>query len=285
MIKITRARFLKHSALGFGAALLLAACGGEEPAATSDDSAASDPATAETASGDTWTVGTEPAFPPFESQDADGELEGFDIDIMRAIGEQAGAEVEFSSLPFDGLIPALQNGSVDAAISAMTITEERAQTVDFSRPYFKAGLAIAVEEENTEIQSFEDLQNKRIAVQLGTTGAEEATKIEGAEISQFDSAPLALQELANGNVDAVINDAPVTLDAINSGNISGLKVVGELLTEEYYGIALPQGSENVEAVNAALGEIIENGTYAEIYQKWFGSEPSGELPESVDAAL
>lgn len=284
MIKITRAQLLRNSALGFGAALLLAACGGDEPAATTPESSP-DAATEETASGDTWTVGTEPAFPPFEAQGEGGELEGFDIDIMRAIGEQAGAEVEFSSLPFDGLIPALQGGSIDAAISAMTITEERAQTVDFSRPYFKAGLAIAVQEDNTEIQSFEDLQNKRIAVQIGTTGAEEATKIEGAEISQFDSAPLALQELANGNVDAVINDAPVTLDAINSGNVSGLKVVGELLTEEYYGIALPQGSENVEAVNTALGEIIENGTYDEIYQQWFGTEPNFELPESVDAAL
>jgi len=92
--------------------------------------------------------------------------------------------------------------------------------------------------------------------------------------------PRWLQELANGNVDAVINDAPVTLDAIASGNIDGLKVVGELLTTEYYGIALPKGSENVALINDALMTMMEDGTYAEIYQKWFGEEPA-ELPESA----
>ena len=183
-------------------------------------------------------------------------------------------------MPFDGIIPALQAGTVDAAISGMTITEERLQTVDFSRPYIKAGLAIAVKADNTDITSLEDLAGKKIAVQIGTTGADQAAEVDGAVISTFDSAPLALQELANGNVDAVINDAPVTLDAIASGNIEGLKVVGELVTEEFYGIALPKGSENVDLINDALMALMENGTYAEIYQKWFGTEPT-ELPESA----
>jgi arginine/lysine/histidine/glutamine transport system substrate-binding and permease protein len=226
----------------------------------------------------TLRVGTEPAFPPFEMKAETGEgLEGFDIDLMNAVGKEAGFKVEFLSLPFDGLIPALQSQTIDAAISGMTITAERAQTISFSRPYFKAGLALAVKEGNQEIKSFDDLKNKRIAVQIGTTGAEEAGKIEGAQISQFDSAPLALQELANGRVDAVVNDAPVTLYAIKEARLQGIEVVGQLLTEEYYGIALPRNSPNIEKINGAIATLLENGTYNAIYEKWFAAKPP-ELP-------
>jgi len=228
--------------------------------------------------GKTLTVGTEPAFPPFEFKGTNGELQGFDIDLMNAIGKSAGFAVNFQSLPFDGLIPALQGKTIDAAISSMTITKERSQTVDFSRPYFKAGLAIAVRSDNTDITSFDSLKNRSIAVQIGTTGAEEAKKVPGVKISSFDSAPLALQELKNGNVDAVINDAPVTLYAIKNANLTGIKVVGQLLTEEFYGIATAKTSPNLAAINQGLGTILSNNTYTQIYQKWFNAEPP-KLPE------
>ena len=220
-------------------------------------------------------VGTEPAFPPFEMQAPDGTgFTGFDIDLFEAIGEEAGLEIDFQSMPFDGLIPALQTGNIDAAISGMTITAERAQTVDFTRPYFQSGLAIAVRtEDRGEINDFADLENKKIAVAIGTTGAQEAASIPGAEIFTFDNSALALQELSNGNVDAVVNDAPVTLYAIKVGNLNNVEVVGELLTEEYYGIALPKDSPNLEKVNDALDELLASGRYRELYQKWFAGEP------------
>jgi arginine/lysine/histidine/glutamine transport system substrate-binding/permease protein len=221
-----------------------------------------------------WQVGTEPTFPPFEMKDdVSGDLIGFDIDLMNAIGEAAGRDIEFVSLPFDGLVPALQSNTIDAAISGMTITAERAQTIDFSRPYFEAGLAIAVREDNTDIQSLEDLEGRGIAVQIGTTGAETANSIEGASVSTFDAAPLALQELVNGRVDAVVNDLPATLFAINEANLQGVKIVGELITQEYYGIAIPKNSEVLGEVNAALDTLIQDGTYAQIYRKWFVSDP------------
>ena len=270
-----RSQFLKNTFLSLGAATLIAACGGGGDTASAPSDGGDAAATG------TWVVGTEPAFPPFESQDDSGELVGFDIDLMEAIGEQAGVDIEFESLPFDGLIPALQAGTIEAAISGMTITEERAATVDFSRPYFRAGLAIAVAEDDNETTSLESLEGKTIAVQIGTTGADKAAEVEGAKISTFDSAPLALQELSNGNADAVINDGPVTLDAIASGNIDGVKVVGELVTEEFYGIAMPQDSPKVDTLNTALAELIDNGTYDEIYEKWFGTAPTGTLPESA----
>ncbi|MBE9136231.1 ABC transporter permease subunit [Nodosilinea sp. LEGE 07088] len=225
-----------------------------------------------------WEVGTEPAFPPFEMKDeATGELIGFDIELMTAMGEAAGREVKFIALPFDGLIPALQSNTISAAISGMTITAERAQTIDFSRPYFEAGLAIAVQESNSDIQSLADLAGKRIAVQIGTTGAEQAGEVEGATVSTFDSAPLALQELLNGRVDAVVNDLPATLFAINDANIQGIKIVGELVTEEYYGIALPKNSADLAAMNTAIDTLLQDGTYAEIYRRWFSADPP-ELP-------
>ena len=272
MMRMTRAAFLKSAVLGVAMAGLIVSCGG--------GGESSDSAEAPAGGGDSvLSVGTEPGFPPFESVSASGDIEGFDIDLMNAIAEKSGKTIEFQSLPFDGLIPALQSGSIDAAISGMTITDERRETVDFSNPYFKAGLAIAVQKGNTDIETLDDLQGKRIAAQIGTTGADAANSVEGATVTTFDSAPLALQELANGNVDAVVNDAPATLDAIATGNIPNIEVVGQLLTEEFYGIAMPQGSANLEAINTGLEEVKADGTYAEIYQKWFKTEPPAEMVE------
>ncbi|MBW4673281.1 MAG: ABC transporter permease subunit [Desmonostoc geniculatum HA4340-LM1] len=223
--------------------------------------------------GKTLRVATEPAFPPFEFQGKGGELQGFSIDLMNALATAANFKVNFQSLPFDGMIPALQAKTVDAAISSITITEERAKTISFSRPYFKAGLAIAIRADNQNITGFDSLKNQKIAVQIGTTGAEKAKSVPGVQIRSFDSAPLALQELVNGNVDAVINDAPVTLYAINTGNLKGIKVVQQLLTEEFYGIATAKNSPYLALINDGLDKVLKNGTYSQIYQKWFQAEP------------
>ena len=223
--------------------------------------------------GKTLRVATEPAFPPFEFQGQGGKLQGFSIDLMNAIASSANFKVEFQSLPFDGIIPALGAKTVDAAISSITITEERAKTISFSRPYFKAGLAIAIRVDNQNITGFDSLKNKKIAVQVGTTGAAKAKSIPGVQIRSFDSAPLALQELLNGNVDAVINDAPVTLYAINTGNLKGIKIVQQLLTEEFYGIATAKNSPNLALINNGLDRVLKNGTYSQIYQKWFKTKP------------
>jgi arginine/lysine/histidine/glutamine transport system substrate-binding and permease protein len=274
MFRFSRSRFLRFLVLGFVGifcAVTFAACGSGTTGAGGASPGAS---------GTVLKVATEPAFPPFESQSADGKIEGFSIDLLNAVAEAGGFTIEFQSLPFDGIIPALQAGTVDAAISSITITKERAATVAFSRPYFKAGLAIAVAADNSDITDLASLKGKKIAAQIGTTGATKSKEVGATEVRTFDSAPLALQELSNGNVDAVINDAPVTLYAIKSGNIPGVKVVGELVTEEFYGIALPKDSANLEKVNAGLTTIFGNGKYKEVYQKWFGSEPP-TLPETA----
>jgi arginine/lysine/histidine/glutamine transport system substrate-binding/permease protein len=259
--------------------VIFAACGSGTPSGDTNSPAA-DAGASPTAETTTLKVALDPTFPPFQNTTTNGGFEGFDIDLINAIAAAEGLTLNMEGLPFDGIIPALQAGTVDLTISTMTITPERAQAVDFSRPYFKSGQAIAVRESDSEITSYDNLKGKRIAVQIGTVGAQKADAAGATAVRTFDNTPLALQELANGNVDAVIADSPVILYAINSGSAAGIKVAGQLLTEEYYGIAAPKGSANLEKINAGLATILENGQYREIYQKWFGSEPPA-LPEQA----
>ena len=124
--------------------------------------------------GRAWQVGVDPTYPPFEMQaGSNGELTGLDVELMREIGRRSGHPIEFVALPFSGLIPALQSRSLDAAASAMTITAERAQTVDFSRPYFAAGLAIAVRNGSPDLVSLNALKGRKVAVQIGRASCRE----------------------------------------------------------------------------------------------------------------
>ncbi len=228
----------------------------------------------------TLTIAVEGTYPPFEFQTDTGELQGFDVDLMNAIARESGFKINYQNLPFAGMIPALQARSIDAAVAAMTITEERAKTVSFSRPYFRSGLAIAIRSDDQSITGFENLNNKRISVQIGTTGAEKAAAIPGAKVRSFDDAPTAIRELLNGNVDALLHDEPVILYAINSGNVEGVKVVGKLLTEEYFGFPTPKNSPNLALIDRGLTKLLGNGVYAQVYQKWFGVKPP-TLPERL----
>lgn len=225
----------------------------------------------------TLTVAIEPVYAPFEFKAADGSLQGFDVDVMRAIGAAAGFQVRFQSIAFDGMIPALQVGNVDAAVGAMTITPQRAEAISFSRPYFKAGLAIATPKGAPSLATLEALQGKKVAVQIGTTGAEAVKRIANVNVRTFNAAVLALQELNNGNVDAVVSDAPVMLYAIKTGNLKDVEVNSALLSEEFYGIPTPPNSPNLSLINQGLTIILENGTYETLYRKWFNAQPP-QLP-------
>jgi len=115
-------------------------------------------------------VGTNATFPPFEMQE-NNEFTGFDMDLIRAIGEEQGYKVEINHMDFKALIPALGNKKIDAAIAGMSITEERLKSVDFTKAYFNAGLIIAVANNNETIKTTEDLKGKKLAAQNGTIGA------------------------------------------------------------------------------------------------------------------
>lgn len=256
-------------------ALMLTAvgCGGEKPAADSGAQA-----------GDKQqklVVSFEPTFAPFESTDEKGEFVGFDIDLIKAVAEAEGLEIELKSLGFDGLIPALQTGQVDIAISGMSIKPERMEKVDFSTPYYDAGLGIVVQQGNNDISKFEDLAGKKLAAQIGTTGsskANEAAEELKATVKNFNTNDLVFMELMNGAADAVITDLPVAKDFINKKGAGKVKIVAEF-DGESYGIAVAKGNtELLEKINSGLQKVKENGQYAEIYKKWFEIDAPEHLP-------
>ena len=223
-------------------------------------------------------VGAEMTFPPFEFQDEKSkDYVGFDMDLARALAKEMGMELEIQSMGFDALIPALDSGTIDMIASGVSITPERQQKVAFSAPYYKSGLSILVKNENTTIKNFKDLEGKKIAVQIGTTSAEEARKIPGAVVREFNGVPETFMELKAGGVDAVVNDLPVNQYYLGQfekkGDAFAKLATTELKNAEDYGIAVAKkNTELAGKVNKALETLKANGEYDKLHQKWFGKK-------------
>ena len=221
------------------------------------------------------TVGSETTYPPFEFAE-NGQYVGFDMDLIRAIGAAEGYDVKINYLGFDALIPAVQSGNVDCCISAMTIKEDRAKAVDFSKPYFQAGLIIAVPQKTEGIKTLDDLNGKRLAAEVGTTGLDASNSVKAKDskttVKVFDSVGEAFMELEKGGVDAVINDMPVTAYYIQTKGKDKVKMVGEVFAaDSQYGIGVKKGNTEVLIkINSGLDKIKANGEYDKIYKKWFG---------------
>jgi glutamine transport system substrate-binding protein len=241
--------------------LFLAACGG------SDENAGGDSEAKE------YKVGIDTTYPPFEFEE-NGEYQGIDIEIINAIAESQGFKIDFKPMDFGGIIPAMQAGQLDVAIAGMSITDERKKVVDFSEPYFDAGITLVVGKDNNDIKSIEDLKGKKVAVKKGTSGATfaqaNASKY-GYELVQFNDSPSMFQEVSNGNADVLIEDYPVIAYAIAQQDL-GLKIVGERLNGDQYGIAVLKGENQdlLEKINKGLAELKENGKYDEILKKYLG---------------
>ena len=222
----------------------------------------------------TVTIATDIAYPPFEFT-RDGKPAGFDIDLMREIGKRAGFTPEFQDVRFDLIIPGLDNNLYDAAISAMTITEDREEQIDFSDPYFNADQSLLVPSDSN-IRSTDDLSDATVGVQLGTMGAAQADEFQSegtvGEVRTFDTIEDALTELGNGQVDAVISDLPISHEKPRQSD-GRLEIVENIPTREQYSIAFPNDSELIDPVNEALAEIKEDGTYEMIYKEWIGRAP------------
>jgi polar amino acid transport system substrate-binding protein len=216
-------------------------------------------------------VATDATWPPFEMVDENTqEITGFDVDLMNAIAKEAGFEVEFINVAWDPLLAGMAACQYDAAISAMTITEDRKKQFLFSDPYFEAGQVVTVRSDNTDISSKDDLVGRPVGAQLGTTGDFEAKKI-GADLKAYDDIGLAFQDLMNGQVDAVIADNPLALGYITK-NSDKLKTAGEVFTDEVYGIAVcNKNQELVDKINSGLKKVIEAGLIEELVQKWLSS--------------
>jgi polar amino acid transport system substrate-binding protein len=213
-------------------------------------------------------VGMSADYKPFEYHDKGDNIVGFDVDVLKEVSKKLNLKLELKDTAWDGIIPGLQAKKYDLIMSAMTITEERKKAVDFSESYFNAGQIIAVLDGNNNIKSVEDLKGKKVGVQLGTTADLEASEMEGVEVKRYEKIPQAFIELNNGRVDAVAADLPVV--AKYTLEHSGVKIVGEPFTTENFGIAMRKGdTELLEKINTAVAELKQDGTYDEIYAKWF----------------
>lgn len=222
-----------------------------------------------------YKVAMEPTFPPFDTTDSEtGELAGFDVDMMEAIAEDQGFKLEWVNMGFGGLITALDSGNIDIIASGMNASPERREKVDFSETYYDSGLVVAVKDGNKEIASIDDLtSDMKVGGQIGTTGADLCTelekdgKIELAKI--YDGLDVAMMDLQNGTIDALINDLPVT-KAYMTAKPGTVEIVGDVLNAESYGVAVKQGNkELLDKINDGMKNIMENGTFDELYSKWF----------------
>lgn len=217
-------------------------------------------------------LGADVTFPPFEQME-NGKVTGFDIDIINAIAKEANLTIEgdIKTMDFQGLIPAIQTGTIDVAVAGITIKPERAKQVNFSKPYYKSGISLLVKKDST-IKSVDDLNGKTVAVKLGTTGDLMMSDKKDVNVKRFNNIDEAYRELQNSGADAVLFDNPVHQNYINTGH-DNVTVVGGLLTGEDYGIAVTKKDPQlVEKINAGFDKIIENGEYEKIYHKYFSDD-------------
>lgn len=222
----------------------------------------------------TYTAVTDATFAPFESLNKNREVVGFDADILNAIAAKQGFKVKLHNTPWEGLFASLNNGERDIVIAAVTITPERKSSMDFSAPYFEAKQLIVVKE-GSPIKQFSDLKGKKVGVQNGTTGDTVVQKQFGKtspDIRRFENITLALSELSNSGVTAVVADNAVVKNYLVNNPGQKFRLIDDKSFEvEHYGIAVRKGNKALlEQINAGLAGIKADGSYQKIQQKYFG---------------
>ena len=230
-----------------------------------------------------YTAGTDASYAPFESLDDKGEIVGFDIDVMRAVARKAGIEVKFVDTPWASIFAALDQGERDMLVSAITVTAERKQTMDFSNPYFRAQQLIVLRQAS-RVARFADLSRLEVGVQIGTIGDEAVTELKGssnAGINRFESTLLALKALESGGVDAVVAENGLVSHYMVKNPGTRFKTVSDPeLVPQHYAVAVKKGNaELLGRLDRGLIDIKADGSYDAIYAKYFGQAPA----EAVDA--
>lgn len=215
---------------------------------------------------------TDSTWPPMEYINDAKELVGYDIDLVKEIAKEGGFEVEFKSVAWDGIFAGLENGSYDAVVSSVTINEERQAKYDFSDPYINAGQILVVNNESTATQ-LTDLAGKPVASQLGTTGAMQIETVFGTKdnLKAYDEIGLAFEDLFNKRVEGVVTDTPVAAQFAlqNEKYKAAFKIVGQPMTDEYYGIVVKKGNkELLDKINAGLAKVKAAGIPDTLADTW-----------------
>jgi L-cystine transport system substrate-binding protein len=271
-------KFTIMMALFFSFAFLLVGCG------TSDDKAKEDNKQEEnTTGGDkdkdllatikdegVLTVGTEGTYPPFTFHDEKGELTGFDVEIAKAVAERMGVEAKFMETAWDAMFAGLDAKRFDMIANQVGIRDDRKEKYDFSQGYITSAAVLIVNENNTNIKSFEDLKGKKSAQSMTSNYADIARKHE-AEIVGVEGFNQAVELITTNRAEATINDKLSFLDFKKQKPDAPVKIVDTADDASQSGLMFRKGNESlVEEVNKALQSIIDDGTYQEISEKWFG---------------
>ncbi|MCD7736351.1 MAG: transporter substrate-binding domain-containing protein [Lachnospiraceae bacterium] len=232
----------------------------------------------------TITFGTNPEFPPFEYVVAEGVIDiydGIDMAIAKQIAEDNDMEAVVENYEFDSLLIALQNGQIDAVIAGMTVTEERAQSVDFSTSYYTATQVMIVPEDS-DITCAADMEGKTICVIQGYTG-ETCVQELGYEYESFKKGSEAVMELVNGKCDVVVIDSATAEKYV--GDNEGLKIVEdeEAFGAEEYAIAVAKGNDELlEMINTSIESMLEDGTIAEIAAEYMDADTEEEADTEAE---
>ena len=277
----------KLSAMLMAGAMMmsLAACGSSASSASSE-AVSSEAASSEVASASSeaasaaelttvtpgkLTMSTNAAFPPYESTDDNGNFVGIDIDVAAAIAEKLGLELQVDDMDFDAALLAAQNGKSDMVMAGVTVTEDRQLVMDFSDSY-ATGIQSIIVKEDSDIASPDDLADKMIGTQRGTTGYIYCSDDFGDEhVTPYDNGLTAVQALVNGQVDAVVIDNAPAKEFVEAN--PGLKILDTAYAEEDYAIGFAKGNTAMQnAVNAALEELKNDGTLQTIVDKYIKAE-------------
>lgn len=215
----------------------------------------------------TLTIALESGFAPFEYAEGD-KIVGIDIDIAQYIADKWGVELEVQDMNFDTALASVSTGAADLGLSGISKTEERDQNMDFTDPYFTSNQVIVVKE-GSDIQNKDDLSGKKVGAQGGTTGEMLAQELLGEDnVSSYDKYAVAVQDLINGQIDAIVMDAYPARAAV-SANEGQIVTLDEPLGADSYCIAVKEGNQElVDALNEILKEMTDNGDLQKIIDKY-----------------
>ncbi|WP_112181013.1 MULTISPECIES: amino acid ABC transporter substrate-binding protein [Paraliobacillus] len=260
--------------------LVLAACGtNEEDTSDTDNTSTSDESASlydEVMDKGVLTVGTEGTYAPFTFHDNDGELTGYDVEVIREVAERMGVEVEFMETQWDSMFAGLNSERFDLIANQVGINEDRLESYDFSNPYTYSSAVVVAPTDSEDINSFEDLEGLSSAQSL-TSNFGEIAKENGAEIVSVEGLAQSIELLKTGRADVTVNDKLAVLDYLNQEGDESVQIVAEEDNVSETAFALNQGNEElVEAINEQLEAMREDGTLAEISESWFGEDVSSQ---------
>ena len=219
-------------------------------------------------------VGLEGTYPPFSFQDANGQLDGFEVEFARALAKQLGVQAQLQPTKWDGILAALESKRLDVVINQVTITDERKNKYDFSTPYTVSGVQALVRKGDAgKIATPQDLVGKKVGVGLGTNYEQWLREnVPDADVRTYDDDPTKYQDLRVGRIDAILIDRLAAFELI--GKTGGdLAITGEPFARQEAGVALRKGEpELLAAINAAIDTLKADGTLAALSKKWFAAD-------------